>query len=213
MKNHDASINNYSIEKEVDTCPHCNKGILANYINHSIIDKELVVIYTCPICNGVIIAKYMRFGNGVYYISNKYPSDKNTKVFDDTIKNISQSFCTIYNQAKEAENINLNEICGIGYRKALEFLIKDYAKLEYPEKVDSIESKPLKFCIDNYIDNLQIKECATMATYLGNDETHYSKKWINKDINDLKQLIDLTLAWIHLNELTRQYKSDMLIKN
>ena len=37
-------------------------------------------------------------------------------------------FLTIYNQSLSAEDNNLDQIAGIGYRKALEFLIKDYLK-------------------------------------------------------------------------------------
>ena len=47
------------------------------------------------------------------------------------------------------------------------------------------------------------------ATWLGNDETHYVKKWENKDITDLKNLIDLTLAWIGLELKTEEYTNDM----
>ena len=31
---------------------------------------------------------------------------------------------------------------------------------------------------------------------LGNDETHYSRKWVDMDINDLKILIRLTVTWM-----------------
>lgn len=210
MQNYDIGIHNYSLAKELDICPYCNKGILPNYINYSSVGRTLVVLYTCPICNEVIVVKYNEFCDK-YYINNIYPAYENKEEFDETITMVSDSFCNIYNQAKTAENMGLNEICGIGYRKALEFLIKDYCKLEYPEEANSIEVKPLKQCIDKYIQNIQIKDCATMATYLGNDETHYIKKWVDKDISDLKKLIKLTLAWIHLNELTKKYKSDMLI--
>ena len=48
------------------------------------------------------------------------------KIFSDTIKGVSSSFEEIYNQAYCAEQLSLNQICGTGYRKALEFLIKEY---------------------------------------------------------------------------------------
>ena len=44
----------------------------------------------------------------------------------DIISELSPNFCEIYNQAYIAEQTNLMQICGTGYRKSLEFLIKDY---------------------------------------------------------------------------------------
>lgn len=38
---------------------------------------------------------------------------------------VSPQFVEIYNQAKAAESFQLDQITGLGLRKALEFLIKD----------------------------------------------------------------------------------------
>lgn len=46
--------------------------------------------------------------------------------FSDEIKDISPSFVRIYKQAAESELLSLHELSGMGYRKALEFLIKDF---------------------------------------------------------------------------------------
>ena len=51
------------------------------------------------------------------------------------------------------------------------------------------------------------------AIWLGNDETHYERKWVDKDIDDLKTLIDLTLHWINYETLTEQYKESMNISD
>lgn len=48
-------------------------------------------------------------------------------LFDKKIDEISPKFNEIYKQALAAEVSNLNEIAGLGYRKSLEFLIKDIA--------------------------------------------------------------------------------------
>ena len=47
------------------------------------------------------------------------------------------------------------------------------------------------------------------AVWLGNDETHYVRKWEDKDISDLKRLIKLTVNWIENNLLTQDYMSTM----
>ena len=45
-----------------------------------------------------------------------------------------------------------------------------------------------------------IIEVAKRAVWLGNDETHYVRVWADKDVNNLKHLIDLTIRWIE-NEI------------
>lgn len=212
---HNKTIMAYEL-KEVDICPNCHKGIRAEYLSHSGFNYNLVVTYICPVCEELIISKY-RFKKPYEYSSkftwnleSVYPYSFKEKEFEDTIKAISKNFCNVYNQAKAAEDLGLDEICGIGYRKALEFLIKDYAKSENcEEEHEKIEKKPLKQCIDTYVTHPELKACSTGAVYLGNDETHYIRKWFDKDIQDLKKLIELTITWIHMNELTKKYRQEM----
>lgn len=48
----------------------------------------------------------------------------------------------------------------------------------------------------NKIDNTSIKELTRYATWVGNYETHYIRKWEDRDIHDLKTPIDLTCQYI-----------------
>ena len=123
--------------------------------------------------------------------------------FEPPIPAISGQFCAIYNEAKHAEECELLRICGAGYRKALEFLIKDYL-IRYKfvgngEIAKEIETAPIAACIDKYIDDKGIQDAAHRAAWLGNDETHYVRKWTDKDLKDLKDLIAITVSWISLN--------------
>jgi hypothetical protein len=54
-----------------------------------------------------------------------------------------------------------------------------------------------------------VKACAKRAAWLGNDETHYVRKWTDKDVRDLKILITLTINWINNVLLTRKYTAEM----
>ena len=56
--------------------------------------------------------------------------------------------------------------------------------------------KFLNNCIQDNVQNENIKNVAKRAVWLGNDETHYIRKWADKDVNHLKQLIELTIKWI-----------------
>lgn len=54
-----------------------------------------------------------------------------------------------------------------------------------------------------------MKEIAKRAAWLGNDETHYVRKWETKDVKDLKNLIEISIHWIDMELLTEQYQNDM----
>lgn len=51
---------------------------------------------------------------------------------------------------------------------------------------------------------------AERATWLGNDETHYVRKWENKDLKDLKNLIDLTVYFISMSLKALKYQEEMV---
>src|SRR5687767_3154472 len=60
-----------------------------------------------------------------------------------------------------------------------------------------------------HLKDIHKTKIAKRATWLGNDATHYYRKWEDKDIHDLKNLIELTVLWIESVELTRQHEEDM----
>ncbi|MCR8998008.1 DUF4145 domain-containing protein, partial [Brevibacillus laterosporus] len=109
----------------------------------------------------------------------------------------------------EAEKRGLHLICGIGYRKALEFLIKDYGAYLNPDKTEEIQRTPLSNCIKQYIKNRRIKSMAEKATWIGNDEAHYKRKWESMDVQDLKNLINITVSFITTELLADKYEQAM----
>src|SRR5690606_5384417 len=126
-----------------------------------------------------------------------------------SIEEISPSFVQIYNESYSAEQQGLIEICGVGFRKALEFLIKDYSILNNPSEEDKILKMRLANCIKDYVSDERIKKVAKRAVWLGNDETHYVRKWETKNLQDLKKLIELTVHWIEMEKLTESFETDM----
>lgn len=126
----------------------------------------------------------------------QYPTPSETTSFSKEISMLTPKFIEIYQQAEKAENSGLTELCGIGYRKALEFLVKDYAISNHPNSKEQIESFMLGKCITDYIDNEKIKTLAKASAWLGNDETHYVRKHQNYNVQDLKRFIKATVAYI-----------------
>ena len=138
--------------------------------------------------------------NKFEYVDNAFQKD---------ILKYSSSFPLVYNQALTAEKNGLSEICGLGYRKAFEFLIKDYLLKKHPKAEHAkIKSMHLSPCINQYVTSDEIKLLAHRVLWLGNDHAHYLKKWKGKTLDDLKRLIDLTIRWILIkDELEKVHKS------
>jgi hypothetical protein len=44
---------------------------------------------------------------------------------------------------------------------------------------------------------------------VGNDETHYKKRWADKDLSDLKTMIRIALYWIEAEYLTEEALNSM----
>lgn len=116
-------------------------------------------------------------------------------------KPIQSKFIKTYIQSLEAEHSGLDELAGMGFRKAIEYLVKDWAIQNKPDKKEDIEKFWLGEVIKKYYDG-DLKEILERATWLGNDQAHYIKLFEEFDINVLKELIDLIMV-----ELDRQYKN------
>lgn len=107
--------------------------------------------------------------------------------------------------------MGLRLVSGPGYRKALEFLIKDYLTSQQTsdEAKKEIANSPLMTVIKKYVTDKRMLTTAERAAWLGNDETHYVRKWEDKDLQELKKLIQLTSYWIQSEHLTSEVASSM----
>ncbi|MBU1117553.1 DUF4145 domain-containing protein [Patescibacteria group bacterium] len=128
--------------------------------------------------------------------------------FSGEINEVSQRFSRIYNQSAISEDFGLDEIAGGGYRKSLEFLVKDYLKNTKVKTVEQIKKMQLSDAI-SAIDDKRIQACAKRAAWLGNDEIHYDRKWENKDIGNLKELIKLTVNFVESDIIANKYEEEM----
>lgn len=163
-------------------------------------------------CARLYISRYSKTRstyNHNFKFDQSIPETFNTPNISQVIINTSESFEKIFMQASEAESRQLDELAGIDYRKALEYLIKDYCISIKPEKEEDIKPNQLSRVINNYVTDENLKNCANRAVWLGNDETHYIRKWENHDLKDLKILIQLTCAWIETSILTKKYMNEM----
>jgi len=209
---------NINIDSVPDRCPVCHKYCDPRHHNAWLANKSLQQVFGCTNndCQSLFIAYYEYPGDErtepqrrTYLFKTVAPISFEERKFPKIINKISPQFSKIYNEAKEAEDIDLENICGAGYRKAIEFLIKDYLINVKKQSKEEIKKKFLGRCIEELIENENIKKCAIRAVWIGNDETHYIRKWEDKDLQDLKDLIDVTLNWIEMEYKTERWEIDM----
>jgi len=209
-------------QKEPDFCPVCHVSIKPIYcfgycfVVESYPEEytNYQLIYRCPknSCQSLFIAYYTSkyfAGREIIDFIKVAPYNPSPIEFSKEISTLSPSFCDLYNQSKAGEEYGLIGIAGAGYRKSFEFLIKDFCISQHPDEVDVIKKIFLKEVINKYIENTKIKELSKRAAWLGNDEVHYERIWTNKDINDLKKILDISQYWISSEIQAQKYIKDI----
>ncbi len=199
------------IDKLPEKCPFCHSAISPQPINGNSGNGRMEIFMACPksTCKNSFIGYYEYESNMWWFNGETTIGKLTTKDFSESIEEVSPSFVKIYNEAYSAEQQNLKEICGVGYRKALEFLIKDYVILNNKKEQEKILKMRLGNCIKDLVTDDRVKSVAKRAVWLGNDETHYVRKWETKNLEDLKKLISLTVHWIEMEKLTESFETDM----
>lgn len=205
--------------EDPNICPHCH---VANIPNHLwIVETNDTDDIACFLsawqcsnarCQKVYVVQHKlsgisfdfeRFLNGLPK-GPDWPKpilELKSEKLDDDNNPIQSNFIKTYLQSLAAENYGLDELAGMGYRKAIEYLVKDWAIQNKPEEKDKIKKSWLGTVIKGYYEG-DLKEILERATWLGNDQAHYNKLFEEFDINVLKELIALIVV-----ELDRQYKN------
>lgn len=96
-----------------------------------------------------------------------------------------------------AKNDGLNQLYGMGFRKALETLVTDFSIKQNPDEVDKILKMPLHSRIETYFRNFDAKTALMACKWLGNNETHYENCNTDEDLQLFEDLIEDTLYYIH----------------
>ena len=195
---------------EITECPSCHfaiepKTLCAYYVQPDSPSDGACTLYLlsmCKRCNQVFLSAFQErasrsvsgfadFDSALYSI----PYTPNIIKFSDDVRQLSPDFVETYMQAEIAESQRLYRICGVGYRKALEFLVKDYLQHKSPDHADKIPAESLGSFIKR-LEDPRIKVLAERSTWIGNDEAHYVRKHDDLDIEDMKRFIKAMLHYI-----------------
>lgn len=210
---------NLTINKVPDSCPICHKNVLPERRYGWLEEEILQLVFQCPNneCKRLFIAYYSENevveGSEVkivYFFRGCAPQIFEKRSFPEEITGISKNFSAIYNEAREAEHRELVKVSGIGYKKALETLIKDYLIQDMNKKSEiiALAEMPLSECFSQNIDSTEIQDCAKRAPWYGKDGAEYIHTWSKKDLDDIKDLIQLTMNWIQNELITEKIKKD-----
>lgn len=187
--------------QEPRICPVCGVGAKPIFLQSLIYShgthEWILLVYQCPVCGDAFVTKHIYSDSASRLLYQSiFPVKPKPVDFADDIKEISPEFCRLYDQAYQAEYLGLPDIAGIGYRRAVEFLVKDFLIKSDPESAEAISKMELAKCIANKVSSEKLKLVASRCTWIGNDYAHYVNFHPDLTLQDLKDLIDATTYWI-----------------
>lgn len=208
--NHDFSPTMEGQYQKPRICPYCGNGNDATIGDHSVIKmthsaSALVGAFKCTLCDKVFLHACYRetaTGNTDAVAAFTYP--RNKPVYDNpVIANFSPRFISVYKQALRSEFYNDIELAAIGYRAALEILVKDYAVNELSVSPEEAAKKTLFDSISDYLGSKDLISAADVVRILGNDYAHYERKHSDLDFNVLKKYMDLLINLVEAKYLLK----------
>lgn len=210
------------IDKYPDTCPVCQHKAEIKKLGNEVrlyppagpvTLNKLQIFYECPnrLCASRFIIEYSRGWNSgnqvIFYEEKVYPGILTVRGVAKEVALEFGDYAKIFTQAEKAHSYGLLEVSGIAYRKALEYLVVGFCIKENPQSEGAILKSKLGQCINNYIKDPDIKACAERSVWLGNDEAHVVRAHPNYDVEDLRQLIELTEHYISFELKKEKYKA------
>lgn len=190
-----------------ETCPHCRRRITPalTYVAANCSDDghayTVSAYWNCNGCSEVFCCTYYILG-GAYdnphrgRILSTLPPVCDKTFIDPRITAISPRFTELFNQSEEAKARNLTDLAGMGFRKSLEFLLKDSLIALGMEEESKVVGMDLRTAIASFSDNPRLIKAANLARVIGNEYTHYQAKYEGYDLDTLQHLISIALHWL-----------------
>jgi hypothetical protein len=168
-------------------CPICHYEAEPNLKSGTVINYHKIdVAFHCTNCHHMFIGKYMKDNNEKYKLVDTWPKTLQSVNFE--IKDISPTFVRLYEESICAYDSDLKQLSGIGFKKALETLLKDYLIRNDSDNRETIKDYSLLECLkvfnlNNEIDMAAIEKCSQK-------QSNYEVNFEDKDILRIKTLIN-----------------------
>jgi len=184
-------------------CPHCSIScdpVIVKPCHVEIQEQQFILlVLRCTSCKKLFVATYLS-ENKVVKSFDIIP--KNATIFHDSLfVDLSPRFIDIYNQALRARDNNDFELASIGYRAAIEILIKDYAIKELNKPESEVVKKSLYNAIAEYLKPDNLIPTADVIRILGNDNAHYERKYSQYSFEIIQQYMDIMIGVIRAHLL------------
>ena len=178
------------------SCPYCgiHTDTAETVAQHFLLtgtQRALVVGCRCTRCKKQFLAVYIEEDNRLT-LNTIIPVADADEVHPG-LKTVSPEFERIHQQSYRAELRGDIDIAAVGYRTALEVLIKDFAIRELGEEEEEVASKKLAQAIEDYSGTVGMKNAENVVRKLGNDYTHYRKKYEPFGFMELKHYYGIVL--------------------
>ncbi len=185
------------------TCPFCGietdaTTMVVNQINYKANSWLYAVAYKCTHCQKRFCGLFEKVKNAdkeeLQYIEVlPRPAGKE---LHPGLGVISPRFVEVHKEAEGAEQFGFLDLAAIGYRKALEILVKDYAITMLGKSKEEVEKKKLEVAIGTYLQQKDLLKTADVVRILGNDRTHYKEKYPEHEFPTLKRYYEIFLQLI-----------------
>lgn len=182
-------------------CPNCNSALQPIISDYKLLtyndspNRLLIISYKGNCCFKSFYATY-EYSNRSAKILDVFPHLK-PALLPKNIIDLSPRFANLYEQSYTAEQNGHIELAGSGYRNAIEVLIKDFAINKLGAEKGKVCKMDLYTAIGTYLKEVNINtSAADVVRVLGNDYTHYERKYDGIDFIVVKKYLEIFIQQI-----------------
>ena len=199
-----------------ENCPLCHHHIDPRRLTANATSSDNTAVdfaFQCPRaeCRHVFVGQYRLGPDGEYDLLSVSPLTARREDFSPEIRAFCPPFVEVHHQAQEAEARGLHQLAAMGFRNALELLVKEHAMREDPEAAEAIWTMPLGACVARYVADPTIQACAARAAWLDDGDALHLRHWESRDPTELRTLVRLTVNWLENVLLARKYFAEAAV--
>ena len=190
-------------------CPHCRRAIGVQpsecvALPYEKTGSAIILSYRCRACHRSFLVVSHRETDGQdLELIEVVPVAKDFERFPK-LKEISPEFCGINEEAYSAYNRGWFRLAAIGFRTAIEVLMKDFLISKNAGGEEEIVKLRLNDLIEKYFKHMAMGEFARAIQVLGNDCTHYIRKHEDYNPEDVERFYKMFVTLLSLQNECQQ---------